>query len=100
APDALGLKVPHLRALVAEGTCARGAVSVMPSVTFPAHTTMITGVNPLRHGVAMNLVFDPDGHLGGGLDHFYSDIRAPTLFDRARAAGLRTAAVTWPVTAG
>jgi predicted AlkP superfamily pyrophosphatase or phosphodiesterase len=39
---------------------------VTPSITFPAHTTMITGVNPSRHGVLSNEVFDPDGKLGGG----------------------------------
>ena len=49
--------------LVREGADAQGAVSVMPSVTFPAHTTMITGVNPRRHGIRNNAVFDPDGRM-------------------------------------
>lgn len=99
-PDEFGLQVPNLRALVAEAAYARGATSVMPSVTFPAHTTMITGVNPSRHGVVMNEVFDPDATLGGGWYWYYRDIKAPTLFGAARAAKLKTAAVTWPVTAG
>jgi predicted AlkP superfamily pyrophosphatase or phosphodiesterase len=98
--DRLGLKTPHLRLLAREGARAQGAVSVMPSVTFPAHTTIITGVSPARHGIRNNAVFDPDGALGGGWHFYYDDIRVPTLFGQARAAGLRTASVTWPVTAG
>jgi predicted AlkP superfamily pyrophosphatase or phosphodiesterase len=100
APDALGLAIPNIRLLVREGAHAQGAVSVMPSVTFPAHTTIITGVSPRRHGIRNNAVFDPDGSLGGGWYFYYDDIQVPTLFSKARAAGLRTAAVTWPVTAG
>jgi predicted AlkP superfamily pyrophosphatase or phosphodiesterase len=99
-PDRLGLAAPNLRALVREGSWARGATSVMPSITFPAHTTMITGVSPARHGVLSNEVFDPDGKLGGGWYWYASDVKVPTLFDRARAAGLKSAAVTWPATAG
>jgi predicted AlkP superfamily pyrophosphatase or phosphodiesterase len=99
-PDRLKLAVPNLRALVREGAWASGATSVMPSITFPAHTTIITGVSPRRHGVLSNEVFDPDGTVGGGWNWYASDVKAPTLFDRARAAGLKSAAVTWPATAG
>ncbi len=98
--DKLALKVPNLRLLMAEGAYAQGAISVMPTVTFPAHTTMITGVNPNRHGIMTNEVFDPDGLLGGGWHWYYDDIKVPNLFGQAHAAGLKTATVTWPVTAG
>jgi predicted AlkP superfamily pyrophosphatase or phosphodiesterase len=99
-PDKLGLAVPNLRALVRDGAWARGATSVTPSITFPAHTTMVTGVNPSRHGVLSNEVFDPDGKLGGGWNWYAGDVKVPTLFDRARDAQLKTASVTWPATAG
>jgi predicted AlkP superfamily pyrophosphatase or phosphodiesterase len=98
--DGLGLKIPNLRALLAEGAHAEGVTSVMPSVTFPSHTTMISGVSPARHGIANNSIFDPDGSLGGGWYFYYDDIKVPTLFSKARAAGLKVGAVTWPVTAG
>ncbi len=98
--DDLGLKIPNLRRLMHEGSYAEGALSVMPSVTFPAHTTMITGVNPARHGIENNLVFDPDGALGGGWHWFYEDLKVSTIFEAARKQGIRTASVTWPVTAG
>ena len=99
-PDKLGLQVPNLRALVKDGAWARGATSVLPSITFPAHTSMITGVSPSRHGVLSNEVFDPDGKLGGGWNWYATDVKVPTLFDLVRARGLKSASVTWPATAG
>lgn len=98
--DALGLAIPNLRALVREGVSADAAEGVMPTATFPTHTTIITGVDPARHGIENNTVFDPTDAKGGGWYWYYADIRAPTLFSVARAEGLTTAAVTWPVTAG
>jgi predicted AlkP superfamily pyrophosphatase or phosphodiesterase len=58
-PDRLGLRVPPLRALHARGAFARGVESVFPSVTYPAHTTMVTGVTPRVHGITSNRPPDP-----------------------------------------
>ncbi|HET7034131.1 MAG TPA: alkaline phosphatase family protein [Thermomicrobiaceae bacterium] len=101
--DALGLKIPNLRQLQREGTTAEAVRSVMPSVTFPAHITMITGVNPSRHGVVSNDVLDrrdPGQLQGAGAYVFYEDITARTLFDAVRAQGGTSGAVWWPVTVG
>jgi predicted AlkP superfamily pyrophosphatase or phosphodiesterase len=99
-PDRVGASTPNLRGLVREGAAATGVLSVMPSITFPAHTSAITGVSPRRHGVLSNEIFDPDGKLGGGWYWYASDVKARTLFDAVHAARLRSAAVTWPATAG
>ncbi len=99
-PDDLGLAIPNLRKLVREGVSADAAEGVMPTATFPTHTSIITGVHPVRHGIENNTVFDPTDVGGGGWYWYYADIRVPTLFTAARAEGLTTAAVTWPVTAG
>jgi hypothetical protein len=101
--DALGLKIPNLRQLQAEGTTAESARSVLPSVTYPSHTTMITGVNPSRHGVVSNDFLDrkdPGQLQGAGGYVFYEDITARTLFDAVRAHGGKSGAVWWPVTVG
>src|SRR5271154_770690 len=54
------LKVPNLRRFMSEGTYAEGVVGVVPTITFPSHTTIITGVWPVQHGIFANAKFDPE----------------------------------------
>ncbi|MHB1096697.1 MAG: alkaline phosphatase family protein [Gemmatimonadaceae bacterium] len=98
--DRLGLKIPNLRRLLSLGTYATGVRGVTPSVTYPAHTTLVTGVSPTRHGITANTTFDPLGRNNGGWYWYSEDVRVPTLWDAASAAGLTTASVHWPVTVG
>lgn len=93
-------KIPTLRRLVAEGAFAEGVIGVLPTITRPSHTTLITGVRPAVHGIVNNGIFDPHGLSNGAGFSYARDIRAPTLVGAARAAGLRTAAVNWPVSVG
>jgi predicted AlkP superfamily pyrophosphatase or phosphodiesterase len=90
---------PTMRALAAEGSHARAAESVFPTLTYPSHSTIATGVRPARHGIAFNVLFHPDGERGRWYEEA-ADLRAPPLWAWARAAGLTTAAVSWPVTLG
>ena len=90
---------PTLRELVKSGSHARAATPVFPSVTYPGHATIVTGVRPVRHGILFNRIWSPTG----GTTRWYeeaTDLRATPLWDVARAAGLTTAAVSWPVTLG
>src|SRR5271165_5040986 len=57
-----GLKVPYLKSLLSDGTYAEGVVGVWPTVTYPSHTTLVTGVSPAEHGIFANLEFDPLQH--------------------------------------
>lgn len=98
--DRRGLKIPTLRRLAAEGAHASGVVGVLPTLTYPSHTTLITGVAPARHGVVNNLTFDPMGINQVGWYWYASDIRVPTLWDVAHKAGLKTLNVHWPVSVG
>ena len=98
--DARGLKIPTLRELMAHGAWSPGVVGVMPAVTYPSHTTMVTGVSPRVHGILTNVVFDPMGTRDGEWYWYESEIRVPTLWQVARAQGLRTALISWPVTMG
>ncbi len=97
--DAHGLKLPTLRRFLTEGTYAEGVVGVVPTVTYPSHTTLVTGVWPVEHGILANVTFNP----GLGVESWYwyaQDIRVPTLWDAAQQAGMVTASVSWPVTVG
>ena len=98
--DAHGMKIPYLRTLLANGTYADGVVGIWPTVTYPSHTTLITGVWPAEHGIDNNQIFDPEQSFGGAWNWYASEIRVPTLWQVAHHAGLRTASVGWPVSVG
>lgn len=98
--DKHGLKIPNLRRLVAEGAHASGVAGVLPTVTYPSHTTMVTGVSPAKHGIVANSPFDPFSKNMGGWYWYAEDIKIPTLWDAATEAGIPTASVDWPATVG
>jgi len=98
--DKHGLKIPNLRRLFLEGAHASGVIPAFPTVTYPNHATMVTGVSPSRHGILANTPFDPYGKNSDGWYWYAEDIKVPTLWDAARKAGLVTASVDWPVTVG
>jgi predicted AlkP superfamily pyrophosphatase or phosphodiesterase len=93
------LRIPYLRSMLAEGTHAEGVQGVFPTVTYPSHTTLVTGVWPSEHGIVNNTRFDPERKLSGAWYWYSEQIKSPTLWAAARAAGLHTASVSWPVTA-
>lgn len=96
--DAYGLKIPHLRRFLREGSYATGVQGVVPTVTYPSHTTLLTGVAPAVHGISANTTFDPLRKNHDGWYWYADDIKVPTLFSAATAAGLSTGNVHWPVT--
>ncbi len=98
--DAHGAKVPNLRRFLKEGTYAEGVVGIVPTVTYPSHTTLVTGVWPAKHGIFANTTFDPLQQNNQGWYWYTEDIRVPTLWDAAAAAGRTTASLQWPVTVG
>lgn len=98
--DRYGLRIPELRRLVRDGASAAGVSGVLPTVTYPSHATLVTGVAPARHGILANRPFDPLGTNREGWYWYAEDLRVPALWDAAAAAGLRTASVDWPTTVG
>ncbi|HXP83488.1 MAG TPA: ectonucleotide pyrophosphatase/phosphodiesterase [Bryobacteraceae bacterium] len=101
-PDAVthaaehGLKVPNLQRFMKEGVYATGVTGVVPTITFPSHTTLVTGVWPAQHGIYSNNTFDPFSETQRFW--YWRDIRVPTLWQAADQAGIVTASVNWPVT--
>ena len=95
-----GLQIPNLHSFLKEGTYAEGVEAVVPTVTYPNHTTLVTGVSPAKHGILSNTTFDPLGTNREGWYWYASDIRVPTLWSATTAAKMTTASVNWPVTVG
>ncbi|CAM0880219.1 unnamed protein product [Alopecurus aequalis] len=51
---------PHLRRLIANGTSAvEGLIPVFPTLTFPNHYSIVTGLYPSSHGIINNFFPDP-----------------------------------------
>ena len=98
--DEHGLKIPTLRRILAEGAHAEGVTGVLPTVTYPSHTTLVTGVWPVQHGILNNVAFDPENKFRGAWYWYFSQIKMPTLWAAVHISGRKTASVSWPVTAG
>jgi len=95
--DQHGLKIPNLRRMLRDGAHADAVRGVLPTVTYPSHTTILTGVSPVRHGIYQNAMFDP---LGKNMDGWYwysQDIRVPTLWEGASKSGYTVGSINWPV---
>ena len=96
-------EMPTIRALAAAGARANMMKASTPTVTWPNHTTLVTGVNPARHGVVGNNYFD---RATGRKVTLIADpvfdkdqiVKVPTVYDLAKAAGMKTAAIRWPAT--
>lgn len=73
--------------------------TVYPALTYPAHTTLVTGVDPRQHGIGHNQPHHPE--LEASMRPWYWDraqVKVPNLFDAVKEAGGSCASVLWPVT--
>jgi len=93
---------PHLEAMAREGVSApEGMLPSYPSLTFPNHYTLVTGLYPEHHGIVGNSFYDPvrketyvytraetngDGSWYGGVP----------LWSLAESQGMRSACLFWP----
>ncbi|HEY3898844.1 MAG TPA: ectonucleotide pyrophosphatase/phosphodiesterase [Chthoniobacter sp.] len=98
-------EMPTIRQLAAEGVRASDMKCSMPTVTWPNHTTLVTGVNPGKHGVIGNNYFDRTKGQAVTLitDPIFNKdeiVKTPTIYDLAKAAELKTAAIIWPASRG
>jgi predicted AlkP superfamily pyrophosphatase or phosphodiesterase len=82
-PDAIGkFGASTIERLMRDGSYSLQASTILPSKTLPSHTSMLTGVEPSAHGVTWNSEeMEAHGH-----------VATPTIFVRAKEAGLHTAA--------
>ncbi|HXH07317.1 MAG TPA: alkaline phosphatase family protein, partial [Vicinamibacterales bacterium] len=92
------LPAPTLRAMAAAGATA-SVTPVNPAVTWPNHTTFVTGVSPARHDVLFNGRLLRQGPGRPVRVEPWRDktemVRVPTIYDVAHRAGLTTAQVDW-----
>lgn len=89
---------PNFSALMERRAEVTHVRSLYPASTYPAHTTLMTGCHPDKHGIYSNLPLCP---FNDGITHWYlyhKDVWAEDLFAAAKRVGCTTAAVYWPIT--
>ena len=92
---------PTLNEFIAQGVSPRYMNPSFPSVTFPNHFTLVTGLYPESHGVVGNSFWDPE--LAD--EFYYTDPdrsmnpkwwNAEPIWVTAESQGIRTAIHMWP----
>jgi Uncharacterized proteins of the AP superfamily len=91
---------PNLQQLAREGVHAEGMRPSYPSLTFPNHYTIVTGLRPDRHGIVHNSMWEDGlGMFRLGDRDAVTDARwwgGEPLWVSAEKAGLPTATWSWP----
>jgi predicted AlkP superfamily pyrophosphatase or phosphodiesterase len=92
----------HLLAIAAHGASApEGMIPAYPSLTFPNHYTLVTGLYPEHHGIVGNQFYDPERKE----TYSYRDPKTNTdgfwyggtpLCSLAEKQGMRSACFFWP----
>lgn len=93
------LGLPNFSSLCKQGTLVRDVDSVFVSNTYPAHSSIITGVHPQKHGITENTYTVP----GKPKPVWRCDSRflqAGTLYEKAAEAGIDVCSILFPVTLG
>lgn len=91
--------LPNFSNLVKEGVFCDRVYSVYPSLTYPAHTSIVTGKMPNHHRIVNNTLFQPDRKKP---DWMYKEkyIQGKTIVDVAKEKKFKTATLLWPVMGG
>ncbi len=93
------LPIPTLRRLAREGAIADSMQAVNPTVTWPNHTAIVTGVDASEHRVLFNGLLERPEKDGPPKIEPWRDkdvmVQSPTIYDAAHDAGLTTAQVDW-----
>jgi predicted AlkP superfamily pyrophosphatase or phosphodiesterase len=92
------MTLPNFRKYMRKASYARKVYSVYPTLTYPAHATIVTGRYPKNHGIINNTFLQPDRK---SPDWYWQRkyIKGETIFDLAIEKGMKVAALLWPVTA-
>ncbi|MBB4119796.1 putative AlkP superfamily pyrophosphatase or phosphodiesterase [Mesonia hippocampi] len=87
----------NLKFLAKNGTIADDVRTIFPSVTYPSHTTISTGMLPENHGILYNTEISPAGKPGNWY-YKHEQVKAKSIWEYAKEKGLTTASVSWPIT--
>lgn len=94
-------ELPNLRRLMQRGARAKALIPVFPSLTFPNHYSLVTGLYPEHHGIVGNSFYDPArrqtyalGNRGAVSDGSW--YRGEPIWVTAETQGMVSACFFWP----
>lgn len=90
---------PMLQKMANDGVQADGVRGIFPSLTYPSHTTLVTGSFPETHGIYYNSPFEPEGQSGDWYWE-YDKMTTQSLWGLAGENNKVTSSIGWPVTVG
>ncbi|MBQ6672015.1 MAG: alkaline phosphatase family protein, partial [Spirochaetales bacterium] len=88
---------PNFKRLMEHGCQIKKVQTIYPSITYPAHSSMITGCRPAKHGVYNNTRFPSDRTWPDWYIDTSEIFKVEDLFAAAKRAGCTTGAVYWPI---
>lgn len=91
-------ELPNFKRLLEKSSYSSEVETVYPSLTYPAHVTIVTGKYPKNHGVINNFLIQPGNK---NPDWFWhkNKIHGKTIYDLAKEKDMKVASLLWPVTA-
>jgi len=94
------LSLPNINKFLVNGTHAEALIPCFPSLTFPNHYSIVTGLYPENHGIVENNFYD---RTRNEVYHFYKKetnnnpyyYNGKTIWTLAKKQGLKTASYYW-----
>ena len=102
--DALGYSdedvyknLPFFKKCINQGTWIRRFKSIYPTLTYPIHSTVVSGRYPTSHGIDNNLKLEPEKQK---MDWYWDEVelKGDSIFRAAKRKNLKVAAFRWPAT--
>lgn len=98
--------MPNFSKLKEKAAIVENLEEIYPTLTYPIHVTMVTGVTPDKHGIFHNQKSDisPKDHdwslMGSNWYWHKENIKTETIVDAVYNSNKTVSTVCWPVTAG
>ena len=89
--------LPNFKQVLNQSAQVTGIKTVYPSLTYVAHTSIVTGMHPKKHGIINNTQFQPN-RVNPDWFWYADSIRTPTIFDIAKQSDYKICTLLWPVT--
>lgn len=92
-------KKEAFKELISKGAYSKEVTTIYPTLTYPIHTSIITGVYPNKHGIIHNNYLQPGVDANKQTWFWYSkEVKSRSLFDIASLYNMKTCSLFWPVT--